>query len=55
MLRTQSPEARQLIVVAENWQYPTDLLEEKLEMPRSQPIGAAGLEEPVARILANRL
>ena len=53
--RAQSPETRQLIVVAENGQYPAELVEEELEMPRAQPIGGAGLQEPFARILADRL
>ena len=33
---------------------PTELVEEKLEMPLAQPIGGAGLHEPFARILADR-
>ena len=42
-------------MVAEDGQCPTELVEEKLEMPLAQPIGGAGLHEPFARILADRL
>src|ERR1700724_1103417 len=42
------------MVVAENRQGPTELVEEKLEMPLAQPVGGAGLHEPFARILADR-
>ena len=43
------------MVVAEYGQYPTELVEEKFEMSLAQPIGGAGLHEPFARILAERL
>src|SRR3984893_4958353 len=43
------------MVMAENRQGPTELVEEKFEMPLAQPIGGAGLHEPFARILADRL
>src|SRR5882762_9299830 len=43
------------MVVAENRQGPTELVEEELEMPLAQPIGGAGLHEPFARILADGL
>src|SRR5712691_5935583 len=43
------------MVMAENGQDPTELVEEKLEMPLAQPIGGAGLHEPFACILADRL
>ena len=55
LLDPQSPETRQLTVVAEDGQCPTELVEEELEMPLAQPIGGAGLHEPFARILADRL
>ena len=44
-----------LTVAAEDGQCPTELVEEKLEMPLAQSIGGAGLHEPFARILADRL
>ena len=44
-----------LTVAAEDRQCPAELVEEKLEMPLAQPIGGAGLHEPFARILADRL
>ena len=55
LLDPQPPETRQLTVVAEDGQYPTELVEEELEMPLAQPIGGAGLDEPFARVLADRL
>src|SRR5438093_6273743 len=42
------------MMVAENGQYPTELVEEVLEMPLAQPIHG-GLHEPFTRILADRL
>ena len=42
-------------MVAEDGQGPTELVEEELEMSLAQPIGGAGLHEPFARILADRL
>ena len=55
LLDPQSPEQRQLTVVAEDGPCPTELVEEELEVPLAQPIGGAGLHEPFARILADRL
>src|SRR5438128_8291315 len=43
------------MIVAENGQYPTELVEEVLEMPLAQPIHSAGLHEPFTRILADCL
>ena len=42
-------------MAAEDGQRPTELVEEKLEMPLAQPIGGTGLHEAFARILADRL
>jgi hypothetical protein len=55
LLRTQSPKARHLVVVTENWQHTTELVEEKLEMAIAHPIRGAALHEPVARKLTDRL
>src|SRR5258706_9646506 len=43
------------MVVAENRQGAAELVVEELEMPLAQPINRAGLDEPFARILADRL
>jgi hypothetical protein len=42
-------------MVAEDGQYATELVKEKLEMPLAKTIGGIGLQEPFARILADRL
>jgi len=42
-------------MVAEDVQYPVELVEEVFEMPLAQPVGGAPLYEPLARVLADRL
>ena len=50
-----SPETVQLTMVAEDVQYPAELVEEVVEMPLARPVGGAPLYEPFARVLADRL
>lgn len=54
LLDPQSPETRQLTVVAEDGQCSTELIEEELEMALAQPFSSAALDEPFACVLANR-
>ena len=55
LLDPQSPEQRYLTGAAKDAQCPAKLIEEELEMSLAQPIGRAGLQEALARILTNRL